>query len=160
MRKPWLKWYPADWRDIRLRRCSLEARGLLIELIGIMHEAEPYGHIVINGQVPSDAEIGRIIGVDTRIVRRLTTALIEAGVLSRTTEGVVYSRRMVRDHEKALSDQAHGGHSGNPALLKGVNPPVKPEVKAQKPEVEAREMMMMEKWRARRRRDAYLFGFI
>jgi len=47
---PWMKFYPADWRsDPMLRLCSLAARGLWAEMICLMHEAEPYGSLLVNG---------------------------------------------------------------------------------------------------------------
>ena len=60
MTKPWLKFYPADWRaDPRLRMCSLAARGLWIELMSYMHEGEPYGHLTIDGVPPPTTAASR-----------------------------------------------------------------------------------------------------
>jgi hypothetical protein len=60
--RPWLRWYPGDWRaDPRLRMCSLAARGLWIELLGFMHEAEPYGHFIVGGAAPSEREIAKLV---------------------------------------------------------------------------------------------------
>ena len=37
--RPWMKWYPADWRsDPGLRMCSFAARGLWADLLALMHE--------------------------------------------------------------------------------------------------------------------------
>ena len=46
---PWMKFYPADWRaDPALRMCSLAARGLWMEMLSIMHEADPRGSLRTN----------------------------------------------------------------------------------------------------------------
>jgi hypothetical protein len=45
-----MKFYPSDWRsDPMLRLCSLAARGLWMEMMCLMHEAEPYGSLLVNG---------------------------------------------------------------------------------------------------------------
>src|SRR5262249_58384065 len=99
--RPWLKWFPADWRsDPRLRMCSLAARGLWIELLGFMHEAEPYGHLIIGGAAPSDKQIAKLVGSSISETKRCLEELRNAGVFSVNLEGVIYSRRMVRDREK------------------------------------------------------------
>lgn len=62
MKRPAFQFYPGDWqRDAALRSCSVPARGLLIEMICIMHDAEPYGHLRVNGKpitVPTQASEG------------------------------------------------------------------------------------------------------
>jgi hypothetical protein len=48
---PWMKFYPSDWRsDPALRSCTIAARGLWIEMMAIMHEAEPYGSLLVKGK--------------------------------------------------------------------------------------------------------------
>lgn len=94
----WMKFWPGDWKnDAALRMCGLAARGLWIELIGIMHDAEPYGHLLVNGRAPSHRQIGAIVGASERDAAKLLAELEDAGVFSRTADGVIYSRRMERD---------------------------------------------------------------
>lgn len=136
--QPWLKWYPTDWRaDPLLRMCSLAARGMWIELLGYMHEAAPYGHLLINCKQPTDAQIATLVGSDIKTVRAALAELEAAGVFSRDEDGSIFSRRMVRDAEKRERDKGHGARGGNPTLKGGVNPPDKaqrPEASNQKPE--------------------------
>ena len=74
MSGPWMKFYPSDWRaDPALRMCSLGARGLWAEMMCIMHEAEPYGCLLVNGQAIGEKQtglIGRDIGSRGRQVSR------------------------------------------------------------------------------------------
>jgi hypothetical protein len=134
--QPWSKFYWADWRsDPRVRMCSLAGRGLWIEMLALMHEAEPKGHLLINGRKPTDKEIGSLVGATPREVQRLTEELESLGVFSRTNaEGIIFSRRMVRDEQKATADRENGKRGGNPRLRDadngGVNPPPNPEDKA------------------------------
>lgn len=141
-RNPWMKWYPSDWRaDTALRMCSLGARGLWIEMLGMMHEAEIYGHLYVAGKPPTDAQLATLVGALPKDVARFIGELGDAGVFSRTDDGVIFSRRMIRDKVKAESDRRNGSKGGNPTVKGGVNPldnggdkAQKPEARSQKPE--------------------------
>lgn len=138
---PWMKFYPADWRsDPRLRMCSLAARGLWIELLSYMHEADPYGHLVIAGTAPTENEISKLLSIRVPIVTRLCAELERFSVFSRTENGIIYSRRMVRDYEKSQQNQANGRRGGNPKIVKRVNPLDNGQDKAQK--LEARSQTL------------------
>lgn len=135
-RKPWMKFYPADWQaDEGLRQCSLSARGLWIEMIAVMHKAAVYGHLLIAGIKPTEQMIAMHVGSDVKAVKAGLAELETWRVLSRTSDGIIFSRRMVKDAEKAATDATNGGRGGNPKLSKGVNPPDNPDpnptVKAQ-----------------------------
>jgi hypothetical protein len=131
---PWLKFYPSDWRaDPALRMCSIAARGLWMEMLCIMHEATPRGSLRINGRPVTDKQMAALAGVAD--VTRLLSEMEEAGVFSRSEDGTIYSRRMMRDEEKAAQDKANGKQGGNPTLKGGVNP----QDKAQKPEARTKE---------------------
>lgn len=110
MKRPAFQFYPADWRkDPELRTCSIAARGLWIDMLCLMHEAEPYGHLVVNGAPVSDAVLARLVGEPLAVVRRAREELHRAGVYSVTDGGVVYSRRMVHD-EAVRERRAQYGH--------------------------------------------------
>lgn len=142
MKRPAFQFYPSDWRkDMALQSCSVAARGLWIDLLCIAHECEPYGHLTVNGKPMTAAQIGRHTGLTQREAERLLSELDEAGVLSRTPEGAIYSRRMVRDEDlrnrraeggKAGSEHghkgaAHGSKGGRPKKGRGVSePPLEP----------------------------------
>ena len=126
-RKPWLKFYPADWRaDPSLRACSYAARGLWIDLIALMHDATEYGHLLVNGEAPAPKKLARMLGAEEKEIVRLLAELEAEGVFSRTASGTIYSRRMLRDHEKAKTDRVNGGSGGNPNLRKNKPGPDKP----------------------------------
>lgn len=141
MSDPWLKFYPTDWRsDPKLRMCGLSARGLWIELISIMHEATPYGHLLVSGLAPTDTQLAVLVGASSDQIPGLVGELEAAGVFSRTREGVIYSRRMTRAAKKSAIARKNGKNGGNPTLRKqtGNSPsdnqkPTNP-VKPQKPE--------------------------
>jgi DNA-binding transcriptional regulator YhcF (GntR family) len=99
--RPWMKFYPQDWRaDERLRNCSLAARGLWLELIALMHRSERYGYLLINGKAPSDRALAIQAGAAIDEVKEALAELEAEGVFSRDLDGLIFSRRMVRDEEK------------------------------------------------------------
>ena len=117
---PWMKFYPSDWRsDPRLRMCGLAARGLWIEMIGLMHEADPYGHLLVSGLCPTEAQLAVLVGAPPDQIPELIGELESAGVFSRTRAGVIFSRRMTRTAKKRAIAQKNGQKGGNPTLGKG-----------------------------------------
>lgn len=148
-KKPWMKWYPADWRsDPKLRMCSLSARGLWADMLALMHEAEPYGHLLVAGKAPSDQQLAALVGAPAREVSAAIGQLADANVFSRTDDGTIYSRRMVRDKAKADQDSTNGRKGGNPKVIAptnqqdngGVNPHDKGGDKAQKLEARGQKL--------------------
>jgi hypothetical protein len=123
-KKPWMKWYWTDWKaGADLRSCSLAARGLWAEMLAIMDEAEPYGHLLINGKPLTPRALTNQVGggASERQVVVLLKELEDAGVFSREDEThYIYCRRMVRDKAKADQDRENGLLGGNPRL-KGSN---------------------------------------
>nr|WP_249023626.1 winged helix-turn-helix domain-containing protein [Acetobacter ascendens] len=102
-RRRWSKfWWQDHERDPALRLCSLAAQGLWMRLLCLMHEAEPYGHLCVNGKPLHPRQIAQMVGVSPQQVRRYMAELQDAGVYATTAEGVPYSRRLVRD--RAASD--------------------------------------------------------
>lgn len=142
-RQPWMKWYPADWRDPRLRMCSLAARGLWADMISYMHEGEPYGHLTVAGVAVSAADLASLVGQSPADVRKALAELESKSVYSTTESGVIFSRRMVRDKVKAERDKENGKGGGNPKITasdkRWVNPQDNGEDKAHIPEAIARE---------------------
>lgn len=108
----WLKFYPKDWNgDHNVRACSLAARGLLAALLEPMHEADPYGHLLVRGKKPDYAELAVLASCTTREVKYGIEELLKNHVLSTNTDGIWYSRRMVRDAERRAKQAAGGRRS-------------------------------------------------
>lgn len=122
-KQSWLKFNPQDWRgDAKLRVCSIGARGLWIEMICVMHEAIPYGHLLVGGRSPSVKQLATLAGISYAECERLLGEIELAGVYSKTSDGVIYSRRMVRDRTKADQDRENGHDGGNPTIRRGTVP--------------------------------------
>lgn len=116
---PWMKWFPSDWRgDAKVRACSPIARYVWMEMLGLMHEADPYGHLIHVNRAMDLGTLSRLIGVDQVDVKRAVKELEANRVFSRTDEGVIFSRRMLRDKDKSETAKNRGSKGGNPALKK------------------------------------------
>lgn len=135
----WSKFWWQDWKtDSALRMCSMAARGFWMELLCIAHEGDPYGHVIVNGRAPTPKQLGMIVGGSEKAVTAWLQELEAAGVFSRTDDGTIYSRRMIRDKAVSEAGREFGKRGGNPKLngksphgisrkpTGGVNPPPQP----------------------------------
>ena len=119
VKRPAFQFYPADWRrDTAVQVCSLEARGLWHEMLCIMHDGTPYGHLSIEGQPVSVEQLARLVGANPPRVRKLLAELEAHNVFSRNDENpaLIYSRRMVRDEHKRDVAASEGQKGGSPKL--------------------------------------------
>ncbi len=115
---PSFQFYPGDWLRDNVSGCSLAAQGLWLRMMILAHDGDRYGYLSMNGVALPPDFIARKCGCDS--VEQYTTLLSElliAGVPSQTPEGIIYSRRMVRDAKKrSLCSSAGKKGGGNPAL--------------------------------------------
>jgi hypothetical protein len=82
-----------------------------MELICLMHQSKVYGHLIVNGKAPTDKQLSILTAIPLIDVARGLTELEENGVFSRTEDGTIFSRGMVRDEEKHV-EAANNGHKG------------------------------------------------
>jgi hypothetical protein len=109
LKRPSFQFYPGDWLRDPVSGCSLAAQGLWLRMMIVAHDSECYGHLSQNGTPMPPDSIARRCGCESvEQYSSLISELREAGVPSRTPEGIIFSRRMVRD--EALRDiRASGG---------------------------------------------------
>jgi hypothetical protein len=92
MRRPAFQFYPADWRNnANLRRCSWAARGVWIEVIGLMHDSDHYGILRWNLK-----EISLAIGCPPQLVRELVDKGVLKGCDNGSCEALIYVPRSGR----------------------------------------------------------------
>ena len=132
---PWMKWEPGAWRqNAMLRLCSIEARGLWIEMICLMHEGQPYGYLTFQNKSDVKAPLkdtlrGGVYGnpISMEQLALLTTvpiakvllciAELEAnGVFNRDENGTIYCRKMVSDLNYSTRQSYYGKLGGRPAV--------------------------------------------
>jgi hypothetical protein len=122
----WSKFCWRDWqKDVALRACSLGARGFWIECLAAMHEGDPVGYLTFNGRPATLKQMAVNANCSEKEAKRFSAELEDAGVFSRSENGTIFSRRMVRDTQEAEIARKNGSKGGNPSL-KGVNPPLNP----------------------------------
>lgn len=135
-------WYTRFvWDDLATdpgwKASSLAARGLWASMWSLMAKGEPYGHLTLGGRPISTKALTNQVGggASETQVTELLAELEENNVFSRSDDGIIYSRRMVRDRATRARDVANGKLGGNPRLKApdngGDKPPVKASVKAQ-----------------------------
>jgi hypothetical protein len=84
----------------------------------VMHQAEPYGYLVLNGNPIEPPQLARMVGASERETSRWIAELRAAGVFSVDDVGQAFSRRMVRD-EDLRNRRANGGSAGAEYGIKG-----------------------------------------
>ena len=100
MKLPFLQLYPSAWLSDSVSGCSLAAQGLWMRMMFIMHTSERYGYLVENGlPIPPDS-VARRCGCYPAEYQPLYAELERAGVPSVSSDGIIYSRRMVRDSQR------------------------------------------------------------
>ena len=116
-KRPAFQFYPGDWlRDTGLRSCSAAARGLWMDILCFMHEGSPYGYLKVNHKVILSPNLARMCGLTLQETDGCLAELAEAGVFEIDAEGVIFSRRMIRDEELRNKRAACGHLGGNPTL--------------------------------------------
>lgn len=91
-----------------MQACSFYARALWREMIDLTHDGEPYGHLTAGGVAITPGDLARMVGASPAKVKQWIKELDDRKVFSRTPEGVIYSRRMVRDERKRTVRAAGG----------------------------------------------------
>lgn len=97
---PGFIFYPGDWLRDAVSGCSLEAQGLWLRMMIIGHDSDRYGYLSMNGVAIPAGSIAQRCGCTLPQYTTLLAELTAAGVPSRTPEGIIYSRRMVKDAQK------------------------------------------------------------
>jgi hypothetical protein len=93
-------------------------------MLFVAHNSQRYGYIEADGKSIPDEQLARRCGcANVEEYRNLLAELFAAGVPSRTLEGVIYSRRMVRDQEDrsaaAERQRKHRSHADVTPMSQG-----------------------------------------
>ena len=121
---PYIKFYFSDWEaDAELMGCTLAAQGLWIRMMRKMHEADPYGFFLErSGAAINPGKFAKSVRVSPAVARTLIGELEGAGVFSRDSLNRIYSRKMVRDRNRADLAADAGKLGGHPDIV-GDKPP-------------------------------------
>jgi hypothetical protein len=72
-----------------------------MEMLCLMHEASPYGHLLVGVHPVNDVVLARLAGSSVPEVQALLVELESAGVFRKTRRGVIYSKRMTDDYKRS-----------------------------------------------------------
>jgi len=115
--RPWLKFYPQDWlSDSSLSLCSLAEKGLLIDIMALAHNGQPYGYVTNGGQALTEQELGRVLAVNRQTMSRAMANLKLRHRIGVTSGGAIYVPRMVKDGKQREQASKDGEKGGNPTL--------------------------------------------
>ena len=115
-KSPGFWFFTGDWmKDPELRFCSLFARGLLVDLLCILFEANEQGYASNPDGTPrSDEQIADAVSGGSREEKLAALAELErSGVLSRDSRGVLFSRRIARLAELSDARKQNGSKGGS-----------------------------------------------
>jgi hypothetical protein len=99
--KPATLWFWDDWfSSFDVRACSLAARGLWVDMLGIMARAEIKGTLAINGKQLDDKTLATISGITITGIKPLLIELEDNGVFSKLSDGTIINRRMFNESER------------------------------------------------------------
>lgn len=99
MKRPAFQFYPADWRNnAKLRRCSWAARGVWIEIMGLLHDSDSYGILRWNLK-----EIALAIGCPISLVKELVSKDVLKGCDKGLCEPLIYTPRSGRKDGKPVT---------------------------------------------------------
>ena len=97
-----------------------EIRDTFFICLGRMWESSPRGYLMINKRKPTEYELSSMLlmGSDIQMVNQhLNHLVVKSGVFSVDDDGIVYSRRMIKDEELRQIKAENGKKGGNPKLL-------------------------------------------
>ena len=99
-RDNWVKWYWQDYlSEAGLQLCSLAARGLWVEMLAIMTRASNKGYLQIGKVSVDNKMLAKLVRADEKLVSDLLSELESHTVFSRTKNGKIFCRRLVREAE-------------------------------------------------------------
>lgn len=115
-KSPGFWFFTGDWmKDPELRFCSLFARGLLVDLLCILFEANEQGYASNPDGTPrTNEQIADAVAGGSREEKLAALAELErSGVLSRDNRGVLFSRRIARLSELSKTRRESGSKGGS-----------------------------------------------
>jgi hypothetical protein len=120
-KSPGFWFFTGDWmKDPELRFCSLFARGLLVDLLCILFEANEQGYASNPDGTPrTDEQIADAVSGGSREEKLAALSELErSGVLSRDSRGVLFSRRIARLAELSSTRKQNGSKGGSKTQAK------------------------------------------
>lgn len=117
-KNPWTKWYWSDWEaDTGLQLCGLKAQGLWMKMLSIMARSKKKGYLLCGDKQMESKDLAKLTGETEGEINTLIGELFDHDVPSKSVDGIVYNRRMVREAELSAI-RAEAGHYGGLGISK------------------------------------------
>jgi len=117
---------PSDWMGDRLLRlCSLETRGLWIDILCVMHMSEERGYLTLKGEILDEKMLQKMLNVSTKKFQFCFQELVHFEIIKKDEKGRYFSKSMVENERISKKRRASGKLGGNPKLKILVNQMVK-----------------------------------
>jgi len=99
--RPSFQFYPDDWlSESSLKLCSLEAKGLWIEMLMIMFNAGKRGALTVNGVQIRSKELAKLVGEKEETVSSLLKEMEAYNVFTKLDNDLIINRRMYYQAER------------------------------------------------------------
>jgi hypothetical protein len=122
-RRKSFSFYPTDWlKDPDLRRCSLAARGVWVDVLCLMFECESPGVLQSEGRAWPRVDLARAIGGNEGVVMRCLEELEAKGILQRDGNGAYACSHMVAQ-ERARSKRQEAARRRRDAKPQAIDKP-------------------------------------
>jgi hypothetical protein len=104
------EFFPSDWMtDTGLRMCSLEARGLWIDIICLMQLSEKKGFLLIGNQKINEEKLRKMFGISKKKIQLLMTELLDYNLIKVSEDGTYFCKRIVENehirHVRSVAGQ-------------------------------------------------------
>lgn len=112
-KQPAFQFYPGDWlKDPELRRCSIAARGLWIDVLCLMHQMPTRG--VLRTETGAAWSLDDVACAVQGATIELVNELVAKGVMKQAKRsGALYSKRMVREYRQSRWKARAGAAGGS-----------------------------------------------
>jgi hypothetical protein len=92
------EFFPSDWMtDTGIRMCSLEARGLWIDLICLMQLSDKKGFLIIGNQKINEEKLRKMFGISKKKIQVLMTELLDYNLIKVSEDGTYFCKRIVEN---------------------------------------------------------------
>lgn len=127
--QPYIPLYVQDYlTDEKLNLCSLEAQGVYIKIMCLMHKSEKYGTILLkqkDKQKESTClnfayKIAKLLPINENIIGRAIAELVEEDVLQ-INDDELQQKRMIKDNELSLKRSLAGRKGGKKSSFAKAN---------------------------------------